>query len=356
MLAQAALPLGVRCTVLDPIVPCSAAAIAEQIVAPYTDPAALRALSEQSDCITFEFENIDTASIQKHSNDTPLHPPISAIAITQDRAQEKSLFKKLAIPTPTFKLIDGSASDAELQLRLALEELGAPLVVKTCRFGYDGKGQERITTPDEIPTAVIRLGPVPWIAEQFVKFQRELSVIAVRSAAGELRTYPLIENQHRAGILRVSRAPAPNLSPYLQARADEIASLIATELHYVGCLAVELFESEGALIGNEIAPRVHNSGHWTIEGAVTSQFENHIRAVCGLPLGSTAVRGHAGMVNVIGVEPEQSELLAIQGAHLHRYEKAPRPGRKIGHVTVVETSPEARDKQIVELQKRIIQG
>ncbi len=225
--------------------------------------------------------------------------------------------------------------DSREQLNAAVEEIGLPAVLKTRQLGYDGKGQFVLRASADEDAAWAALGGSPLILEGFVAFQRELSIICVRDAVGEMRFYPLTENHHREGILRLSIAPAPGLTPELQAAGEEIARKVAERLDYVGVLAIELFELDGRLLANEMATRVHNSGHWTIDGAVTSQFENHMRAVCGLPLGSTEPRGLSAMVNLIGTLPEASDVLAIEGAHLHLYGKEPRPGRKIGHVNVV---------------------
>ena len=243
----------------------------------------------------------------------PLPPP-RALELGQDRLVEKELFRRLGIPTARF----GS-----------LEETGLPALVKSRRLGYDGKGQRRLETPGEIGDGEL--------AEEIVPFDRELSILAVRGRDGETRFWPLAENVHRGGILRVSRAPAERAP---QAEAEELATRLLDELGYVGVLALELFEAGGRLLANEYAPRVHNTGHWTIDGAITSQFENHLRAIVGLPLGSTEARGRSVMVNLIGGTPPPERLLRLPGAHLHLYGKEPRPGRKVGHITLVGADDE----------------
>ncbi len=238
----------------------------------------------------------------------------------QDRLREKELFRRLDIPTARFG---------------TLLDTGLPALVKTRRLGYDGKGQRRVDEP----------GPLDpdEVAEELVAFDRELSIVAVRGRDGDTRFWPLAENVHRDGILSLTRAPAPDAP---QAEAEAIATALLDELDYVGVLAVELFDVGGRLLANELAPRVHNTGHWTIDGAVTSQFENHLRAILGLPLGDTAAVGASVMVNLVGGIPPLDELLALPGAHVHLYGKQPRPGRKVGHVTLVDASPETVDRAI----------
>jgi len=220
------------------------------------------------------------------------------------------------------------------EVREALERIGVPAVLKSRRLGYDGKGQAVIRTHDEIGAAWVKVSGVPSIVEKMVKFSRELSIIAVRSRTGELAFYPLVENHHSEGILRFSLAPAPNVAREIQAKAEEYATKVLEHLDYVGVLAIELFETPEGLVANEMAPRVHNTGHWTIEGADTSQFENHLRAIVGLPLGSTDMGGAAGMVNVIGIEPDVTRLRELEDVHVHMYGKSPAPRRKLGHITV----------------------
>jgi 5-(carboxyamino)imidazole ribonucleotide synthase len=274
----------------------------------------------------------------------PVLPPPTALEVGQDRLAEKALFTELGIPTPRFLPVDGPE-----ELRHALAEIGPPVVLKTRRLGYDGKGQAVVRRPQEAEEAFARVGAVPCIAESHVDFARELSILAVRGRDGVTLTYPLVENRHREGILRVSLAPAPDVTPVLQARAEGYARSVMGRLGYVGVLAIELFECGGELLANELAPRVHNSGHWTIEGAETSQFENHLRAICGLPLGRTEPVGLSAMVNVIGRHVDPAKVLAIPGAHLHDYGKAARRGRKLGHVTIRADRPDV----LVERLERV---
>jgi len=348
MLALAGAPLGLRTRVLDPSADAVAGHVAELITAPYEDDAALRRLAEGAEVCTFEFENVPVAATEwltAHANVRP-HP--RALAVGQDRLEEKTLFRRLGIGVANFR----AAASLE-ELRAAVASVGAPCIVKTRRLGYDGRGQVRLMPGDDLAADV----DAAWaaltagydqglIVEQMVSFDRELSVLAVRSERGDVACYPLVENEHQDGILHCSRAPAPNLSADLQADAADFAATLLSELDYVGVLAVELFEVGGALIANEMAPRVHNSGHWTIEGSECSQFENHLRAVHGLPLGSTrmAMGGFATMVNLIGQMPSRAHALSLPGVHVHDYGKAPRSRRKLGHATVVGAERAAVDQ------------
>jgi 5-(carboxyamino)imidazole ribonucleotide synthase len=243
---------------------------------------------------------------------------------------EKRLFERLGLATPRFAAADDEASLAE-----ALRTVGVPAVVKTRRLGYDGRGQLVIRAAADGEGAWDRLGGVPLIAEELIPFERELSAVAVRGQDGSVAHYPLAENRHADGILRTTTAPAPASDAQAVAAREAVAA-VAGALDHVGALALELFDHGGRLLANELAPRVHNTGHWTIEGAVTSQFENHVRAVTGRPLGPTAPLGRATMENLIGTLDGVEQLLATPGAHVHVYGKEPRAGRKLGHVTVVE--------------------
>jgi 5-(carboxyamino)imidazole ribonucleotide synthase len=329
MLALAGHPLGISCTFLDPAAEVCAGPVGELLVAAYDDPDGLDRLAAASDVVTFEFESVPASSAQRLAGRVAVHPPPPALEVAQDRLSEKTLFAELGIETARFWSV-GSQADIEA----AAGEL--PAVLKTRRLGYDGKGQLVLREAAQAAGAFAALGGVPQILEELVPFDREVSIVAARSADGDIACYPLVENHHRDGILRVTHAPAPRLEPELQTLAERYARLVMERLDYVGVLAVELFQVGERLLANELAPRVHNSGHWSIEGAETSQFENHLRAVCGLPLGSTELRAPCTMVNLIGGVPALADLTAIEGAHVHLYGKAPRPGRKVGHVTVTE--------------------
>jgi 5-(carboxyamino)imidazole ribonucleotide synthase len=329
MLALAGYPLGLSFRFLDPARGAPAGQIAEQVVARYDDAGRLDDFLQGVDVVTYEFENVPAALPRALARSVPVYPPPGALETSQDRLAEKTLFTRLGVPTASY-----AAVDSREDLDRALATVGCPAVLKTRRFGYDGKGQVRIATAAEAADAWGRLGGVPLLLESFVPFERELSVLAVRGRDGNTASYPVVENQHSGGILRLSRAPAPESSASLQAEAEEYAGRVLHELKYVGVLAIEFFQQRGRLLANETAPRVHNSGHWTIEGAETSQFENHLRAILGWPLGSTEVAAPSAMVNLIGSLPQAADVLAVPGAHLHVYGKSPRPGRKLGHITV----------------------
>lgn len=326
MLALAARPLGIHVTVLEPSSSSPARGIAEHVALPYDDEEGLAALA-RCDAVTFEFENVPDTAAARLAHVSAVYPGHLALATAQDRWVEKSHFADLSIPTATFMKVDDLA-----EAREAFSRLG-PMVLKTRRFGYDGKGQAVIRSIEGLEDGYASLAGAPAIAEKLVPFDRELSIIACRGRNGEVRTYPLTENHHQSGILSMSIAPAPEVSDALTEQAGRMVKSLLMSLDYVGILALELFEVGGRLLANEFAPRVHNSGHWTIEGALTSQFENHVRAVCGLPLGSTELRTPCVMTNLIGKVPDRAALLALEDVHLHDYDKAERAGRKVGHVT-----------------------
>jgi 5-(carboxyamino)imidazole ribonucleotide synthase len=346
MLALAGYPLGLHFRFLDPSPQAPVGRIAHRVTAEYSDHEALEKFAHGLELVTYEFENVPVEAVRFLAKHVPVYPPPEALEAAQDRLNEKSLFKKLGIATNSFANIEKASEIAS-----AVKEIGLPAVVKTRRMGYDGKGQWVIETPESVVRTQKVLLDQPLLLESFVEFQRELSILAVRSRSGEAAFYPLVENHHRGGILRLSLAPAPNLSPKLQQAAELAARRVMEELNYVGVLAIEFFDCDGELVANEMAPRVHNSGHWSIEGAATSQFENHLRAVLGLPLGSTETTGHSAMLNLIGEVPESAEVLRIPDAHLHLYGKSPRPGRKVGHVTVQASSAEELRRRLLELPK-----
>jgi 5-(carboxyamino)imidazole ribonucleotide synthase len=329
MLALAGYPLDFHFRFLDPSPQAPVGRIATRVTAEYTDFEALEKFAHGLALVTYEFENVPVEAARFLQKMVPVYPPPQALETAQDRRSEKSLFQKLGIPTTEFAAVD-SAHDLESAVR----KIGLPAVLKTCRLGYDGKGQWVLRTSEDVQRAKTESRTAPLILEKFVKFSRELSILAARARSGETAFYPLVENHHRGGILRLSLAPAPHLSDSLQSEAEAAARRVLEALDYVGVLAIELFECDGRLLANEMAPRVHNSGHWSIEGAVTSQFENHLRAVAGLPLGDTRTLGHSAMLNLISELPEAAEVLAVPDAHLHVYGKSLRPGRKVGHVTL----------------------
>jgi 5-(carboxyamino)imidazole ribonucleotide synthase len=344
MLALAGYPLGLHFRFLDPSPEAPVGRIAQRVTADFDDLAALEKFAGGLELVTYEFENVPVDAAKFLAERVPVNPPPAALEAAQDRLNEKRLFQKLSIATTEFvSILKPNELDA------AVKNLGLPAVLKTCRLGYDGKGQWILRTAEDVAKAKRELPAVPLILERFVPFARELSVLAVRSRAGEIAFYPLVENHHRGGILRLSLAPAPRIEPGIQRAAERAAQRVLESLKYAGVLAIEFFEHQGELLANEMAPRVHNSGHWTIEGAITSQFENHLRAVLGLPLGSTGPAGHCAMLNLIGELPDSAEVLAVPDAHLHLYGKSPRPGRKLGHVTLRAASPERLALRLSEL-------
>ncbi|HEY9142925.1 MAG TPA: 5-(carboxyamino)imidazole ribonucleotide synthase [Arenimonas sp.] len=337
MMALAGAPLGLRFLVLDATPDACAGQFAPMLQADYRDQAGLAEFAERVDVATFDFENVPAESARWLAERVPVFPNPRALAVAQDRLAEKTLFRELGIPVPEFATVDSRE-----ELDAALASVGTPCILKTRRLGYDGKGQFRIKSPADADAAWAALGAqadsVGLILEGFVAFQRELSVVAVRGRDGELRAWPLTENWHDHGILSASLAPA-NADPALETQALDAARRVAEALDYVGVFALELFLKDGVLVANEMAPRVHNSGHWTIEGAETSQFQNHLRAVLGLPLGSTRAVGHAVMLNWIGEMPAAAPVLVEACGHWHDYGKSPREGRKVGHATLRADSP-----------------
>ncbi|TWI00222.1 5-(carboxyamino)imidazole ribonucleotide synthase [Luteimonas cucumeris] len=332
MLALSGAPLGLRFLVMDTAADACAGQFVPMVVGDYRDEAALSEFASRIDVATFDFENVPAESAQWLSNRVPVFPNPRALATAQDRLAEKTLFRELGIPVPPFATID-----TREQLDAAIAAIGLPCILKTRRLGYDGKGQFRVRTAADADAAWQALGAqagkVGLILEGFVAFERELSVVAVRGRDGEFRAWPLTENWHVDGVLSVSLAPA-RVDAALAETALAHARKLADALDYVGVFALELFCRDGELLANELAPRVHNSGHWTIEGAETSQFENHLRAVLGLPLGDTRMLGHACMLNWIGEMPDASAVLSEPGGHWHDYGKSPRAGRKVGHATL----------------------
>jgi 5-(carboxyamino)imidazole ribonucleotide synthase len=359
MLALAGYPLGLHFRFLDPSPEAPVGRIATRITAPFNDHSALKKFAAGLELVTYEFENVPVETARFLAERVPVLPPPAALEAAQDRLNEKRLFQKLGIAIAEFaEVADRDALDA------AVKQIGLPAILKTCRMGYDGKGQWILRTAEDVSSARNELPEAntpgnasdaetaqhsSFVLERLVPFTRELSVLAVRGRTGETAVYPLVENHHRGGILRLSLAPAPQLDRGVQQAAEDAARRVLDALHYVGVLAIEFFEHEGRLLANEMAPRVHNSGHWTIEAAVTSQFENHLRAVVGLPLGSTNAIGCSAMLNLIGDVPDPAEVLAVRDAHLHLYGKSPRPGRKLGHVTLRASSPEQLASRLGEL-------
>ena len=341
MLGIAARSLGHECLFLDPAENPPARTVGPVVQERFDDRVALAILAEKCDVVTYEFENVPVGALEDIADLATIYPPLDALRQAQDRLTEKRLFDRLDIPLPAYHSVDSAAD-----LEAAASEIGLPLVVKTRRLGYDGKGQYVLRDLEQIDTALEELGGSDLIAEQWVAFDCEVSAIGVRNPAGEIATYCLTQNEHGAGILRVSRAPVSD--EQLTDRANGYMQRLLDDLDYVGVLALELFVVGEDLLANEFAPRVHNSGHWTIEGAQTSQFENHVLAVTGQPPGSTANIDFAGMVNLIGEMPAGSATLPT-GAVLHDYGKTARPGRKLGHITFTAETEDARDRLLGEI-------
>ena len=337
MLGYAARDLGVECCFVDPSASPPAADCGEVLQRPFDDSEALTELAATCDVVTYEFENVPVEALYKIDDKVPVYPPANALRHAQDRLDEKRLFDQLDIPLPGYRTVD-SRED----IVTAIEELGLPVVIKSRRLGYDGKGQFILREREDIDTAWKTVGGQPLIAEQWINFDFEVSCIGARNVDGDIVIYPLSRNFHEGGILKTSRSPID--APGLADRAETYVRRMLGHLDYVGVLALELFVCGDDLFANEFAPRVHNSGHWTIEGSATSQFENHLRAIMNRPLGSTASLNHAGMVNLIGDIPGtlRSQELGV----LHDYGKAPRPGRKLGHITVTAESAAERDRLI----------
>jgi 5-(carboxyamino)imidazole ribonucleotide synthase len=346
MLALAGYPFALRFLFLDASADAPGAQVGPIITGAFDDPASLERLAADTDVVTYEFENVPVSALQAVATTRPCNPPVEALRVSQDRLLEKELFGRLGIPTPPFRAVDSLAD-----LRAAVAAIGLPAVLKTRRLGYDGRGQRYLRKPADVDAAWEAIGGVPLILEGFVDFDREVSIIGARSTRGETRCYPLCGNTHREGILRVTLAPATNAR--LQKAAERHLRRVMDHFGYAGVLTIEFFVQRGRLVANEMAPRVHNSGHWTIEGAVTSQFENHLRAILGMPLGDTKPVGHSAMVNFIGTMPERDRVLALPGVHHHDYGKSPRAGRKLGHATIVARTAAERDRTLRRLLRLV---
>jgi len=345
MLALAGYPLDLGFVVLEPAPDACAAPLAGHIQAAYDDPGALAQLAAEVELVTYEFESVPATAVEQLGMSLPVFPPANSLATARDRNHEKNLFRELGIETAPFAKVH------DLQtLQRAVGQIGFPAVLKTRTLGYDGKGQQVLRAGDDLQAAWKAIGQAPAILEGLIEFDREVSIIAVRSVSGEMAFYPLAENVHEEGILRLSTCLHGDSH---QPLAEDYAKRVLERLDYVGVLAIEFFQLGSYLLANEMAPRVHNSGHWTIEGAETSQFENHLRAILGLPLGGTAAVEHAAMINLIGELPDVPAILGLKNTHLHLYGKAPRVERKVGHITVRETSEQALQERLLQLKDLI---
>lgn len=342
MLALAGTPLGMEFSFLDPAPDACAAPVGRHLCAAYDAQIELQQLAETMDVVTFEFENVPSETVAYLAQHVPVFPNAESLRIARDRLNEKTMFCELDIPVTAFANIE-----SQEQLDQAVAEVGLPAILKTRTMGYDGKGQKVLRTAEDVAGAHAELGGVHCLLEGFVKFSGEVSVIAVRGRDGEIACYPLAHNTHEDGILVLSVASENHPQ---QALAEDYARRVLEKLDYVGALGFEFFEVDGGLMANEIAPRVHNSGHWTIEGAECSQFENHLRAIAGLPLGSTALVGHSAMVNCIGRMPTNEQVLPLADVHVHNYGKAEKPGRKVGHVTLRSNSAEQLQQAVAVVE------
>lgn len=338
MLALAAYPLADRCFIYDPDPACCAGEVAALTIGSFDDDVLLSNWARGCDVVTFESENIAASIIEKVQAHAPVFPGLSSSSVAQDRLVEKQRLRKLGIETVPFVAVDSLADLTE-----AIVHLRFPVVLKTRRGGYDGKGQKILRRAEDVEPAWRALGETNLIAEAFASFRREVSLIGVRDQQGDFVSYALVENEHHGGILRVSRSLGADP---LQSTAEKTVRRLVDDLGHVGALALEFFDVDGRLVANEIAPRVHNTGHWTIEGACTSQFANHVRAITGRPLGETQTRGECAMVNFIGATPDLNALLGCAGAYAHFYGKPGRPGRKVGHATVVAKTGDERERAV----------
>jgi 5-(carboxyamino)imidazole ribonucleotide synthase len=346
MLALAGYPLGVRCLFLDRSAQSPGAQVAPTLVGDLEDAALLAELASRSEVLTFDWENISGSVLAPLESVTKVRPPRAALEVAQDRLAEKALFTKLKIPVAAHAAVESLA-----ELVSATRKIGLPGVLKTRRLGYDGKGQFVLRDSSHIEAAWHAVGGTGLVYEKFQGYSREVSLVGARSAAGKMVFYPLSANTHGDGILRYCVAPFTNAS--LEGTAQRYLKRVMNELQYIGILTIEFFVVKEKLVANEMAPRVHNSGHWTIEGCVTSQFENHLRAICDMPLGSTRALGHTAMINFLGTMPDRERLLSIEGLAFHDYGKEPRPGRKLGHCTILKARPTERNRALADALKFI---
>ena len=350
MMAQAGQKLGLEFVFLDPADGACAAEFGEHIQAGWDDEAALTELGQRCDVVTFDFENVPESSASLIESLCPVFPPPRALFASQDRMREKTLMQELGIPVAPFKAVSSRP-----ELMAAVEDLGLPCVLKTRRLGYDGKGQAVLRFDEDLERAWQALGDQELICEGFVAFDAECSIIAARGHDGEIVYWPLTRNLHRDGILAISVAPPLSavFDATLQKRAEAMIQPVLEHLDYVGVLVLELFLKDGELLVNEFAPRVHNSGHWTIDGANTSQFENHLRAICGMPLGDTSAKSRSLMFNLLGEMPNTTNQTDNPYIHWHDYKKAAREGRKIGHVTVTAETAGGLEARAGELANQL---
>jgi len=343
MMALSCIKLGVSFSFLDPSKDACAQLVGELIQGDYDSEEGINQVIKQSDRVTFEFESVPAKTVAKIAEKRPVFPSAGALEVARDRLFEKTLFQKLGIQTAPFADI---LSQGDLDQ--AIVSIGIPAIIKTRTLGYDGKGQKVLKSKADAIDAFAELGSVPLLYEGFVDFDDELSCIAVRSQSGECRFYPLVQNAHKQSMLHSS--VVQNNHP-LQSLGEQYAKSVLDELDYVGVMTFEYFRKGEQLLANEVAPRVHNSGHWSIEGAVCDQFENHVRAVAGFPLGSTQSRKNVALFNIIGQACNEMELMKIEGAYLHMYQKAEKTGRKIGHITLIEDDDKLFEHKFEQIER-----
>ncbi len=349
MLALAGIPLGLSFRFLDRSADSPGGQVAPLIVGDFEDELKLAELARDVDVVTFDWENVSVAALSAIGAGVPVLPPPAALAVSQDRLLEKQLFRKLKIPTADFAPVDTHEDFTH-----AVAGIGIPGVLKTRHLGYDGKGQYVVRSVPDVETAWSTLGGKALLYEAYVDFNREVSLIAVRGKSGAVAFYPLSANVHADGML--SHTVAPWSDRVLERQAERHLRRLLKHFEYVGVLTVEFFVIRGRLLANEMAPRVHNSGHWTIEGAVTSQFENHLRAILGWPLGSSEPLGHTAMINFVGSIPRRERWLREPNVHFHDYGKQARPQRKLGHCTILERNPQRRDARLQRLLREYRAG
>jgi 5-(carboxyamino)imidazole ribonucleotide synthase len=343
MLGQAGKSLDLEFAFLDPAANPPAEAVGPVLSRPFDSNEGLAMLAG-CDVVTYEFENVPAATLETLSLEVPVFPPPGALQYSQDRLKEKQLFEALGIPVPAWRAVSSRQDLAE-----AIDAIGLPLILKTSRLGYDGKGQAVIRREQDVDAVWREVGDRPLIGEEWIPYEREVSVFGARTRDGRTAIYPMTQNEHRQGILHVSKAPAEGTAVATEA-AGYLQKLL-TYLDYVGVLALEVFVVGARVLANEFAPRVHNSGHWTIEGSGTSQFENHLRAILGLSLGDTSPFGYSGMINLIGSLPADAAQFNAPGLYLHDYGKVARPGRKLGHLTIVAADAATRDRELSKALK-----
>ncbi len=306
----------------------------------------IESLAAFADVITYESENTDVEAVREINKNVPVYPGEKSLYTTQHRGREKALFDQLGIPCAPYQVVNSLEA-----LEAAVATIGLPGILKTTTEGYDGKGQFVIKSANQVLEAWESMQGAEAILEGFVNFKRELSLIAVRGIDNDHRYYPLVENTHHEGILRLTIAPAQAIDPQVQQTAERYMESLLDEMDHVGALTIELFETDNGLVANEMAPRVHNSGHWSIEGANTSQFENHVRAITGMPLGDTTpTHPHSAMINIIGQTGPVEKALEMANAHLHLYDKAEREGRKLGHINLTANSMAELEASIDQLK------